>query len=205
MVRLATRKTTSRHAHSSLHRRAGIMSKLSARKTQVTKQRMASHAVPSFIAPFKKSMMPMLSELNKLEMHLKKMVKSSKSNKWLLKTDSALQRRFQTLNQQMMKFKTASFAKLNKFSRSASKPTQHAIRQLKSEIETLRKSAKRNLTILNRYAKSRKAKTGWKAHSTISSQLVRSLEVKFHSIQTHAKKSQSHIEQCLKKAKAKTC
>lgn len=205
MVRLVTRKSTSRQAYSSLHRRAGMMSKLSARKSKLKTHSKASHTVPSFIGEFKKSMTPMLSELNRSEMNLKKLVKSAKSNKWILKTESTIQRRFHTLSTQMAKFKTTWFAKWNSFNRYANKQTQSAVRQLKSEIETVRKSIKRNLTILNRYAKARAKKAGWKTHSTFSSIQMRSLEQKFHSIQTHSSKYRLKMEQTLKQMKAKSC
>jgi len=205
------RKTAPKNARYTLNRTTSLKSKLSTQKKIATKshkqiatkKRVApkTTTAPLFIGAIKKLLGPMHTELNRFEMQLKKHVKTAKANKRQLKTEASLQKRFNALCNNIARFKIKWFVRLNLLNRHVNKNIQMTVKQLKNEIEELRKGARRNLTILNRYSKLAAVKKGYKIQYILTPAETKAFEMKFNGIHTNVEKFRTKVDQYIKEMK----
>lgn len=158
--------------------------------------------VLKFITMMKSTLSPMQTELKKLEAQLNNHVKLAKSKKIQLKSDAALWRRFNTLNNNITKFRTKWFKRLNSIKMHGNKNIQTAVNQLKKQIDELQKSVRRNLTILKRYSKATKLKKGYKWQQILTAAQTKAFESKYNQINTSLEKFRIQVEQYLNQLKA---
>lgn len=158
--------------------------------------------VIKFITMMKTTLSPMQTELKKLEMQLNKHVKLAKSKKLQLKVDHALKRRFNTLNNNITKFRTKWFKRLNGLNLHGNRNVQIAVNQLKKQVDELHKTVRKNLTILNRYGKAAKLKKGFKMQQILTAAQTKAFESKYNRINTDLEKFRMHVERYFDQLKA---
>lgn len=158
--------------------------------------------VTGFINEMKKILTPLQNDCKKLEAQLQKELKLTKKQHIQCKIDPSLKRRFNTLSNNLSKLKSMWFKHLNKISLHGNKNIQTVVKGLKRELEDLQKHVKKNLTIINRYAKPLKLRAGHKAQLLFTAEQMKNLESKWNHTQADLKKNHINCEHLCEQLKA---
>jgi hypothetical protein len=158
--------------------------------------------VVAFIAKMKTIIAPMHTEFKKLETYFQKELKKIGANHIQYKIDPKIKSRFNTLNNNIAKFKVKWYKRLNTLALHGDKNVQHAVKSLKTQVDDLQKSVKRNLTIINRYAKRIKPRAGYKTQSLLSAGQTNTLESKWNHFNADAEKYRIKVEHFFDQLKA---
>ncbi len=158
--------------------------------------------VIKFLNGMKITLSPMQTELKRLELQLKRDLKKLKSNKIQFKVDPKLKGRFNTLNNNISKFKTKWNKRLNMLITHGNRNVQIAAKALKKQLDDMQKTLKRNLTIINRYAKSAKKKAGYKTQHLFTASQAKNFETKWNRMNKDLEQFRTKVEHFFDQLKA---
>ncbi|NGX43447.1 MAG: hypothetical protein K940chlam7_01744 [Chlamydiae bacterium] len=155
--------------------------------------------VIAFINYAKKMIVPIQSDFVKLESLLKRNLKTKKV---LWKVDPAIKRRFITLNTNLIKFKTLWFKRLNTLALNGDNNVKIAVKALKKQIDQYHVIVRKNLAIINRYAKVVKPKAGYKIQPLFTAAQVNAFESKWKHFYADLEKNRIKVEYFFDQLKA---
>ena len=158
--------------------------------------------VIKFITKLKTTIAPLQTEFKRLELYFQRELKRVKSNRIQYKIDPKIKSRFNTLNNNITKFKTKWYKRLNTLALYGNKNVQSAVKALKKQVDELQKSVRRNLTIINRYAKRVKPKKGYKIRPLFSANQVKIFESKWNRFNIDLEKYRTQVEYFFDQLKA---
>ncbi|MFQ5754419.1 MAG: hypothetical protein ACE5HI_20770 [bacterium] len=154
------------------------------------------------IAKLKTMITPLQTEFKKLELYFQRELKKVKLNRIQYKVDPKIKSKFHTLNNNITKFKTKWYKRLNTLALYGNKNVQYAVKDLKKQVDDLQKSVRRNLTIINRYAKRVKPKAGHKTRHLFTAGQVRTFESKWNRFNIDLEKYRTQVEHFFDQLKA---
>lgn len=142
---------------------------------------------------------PLSTEFKKIEQQLNHDIKRAKTGKIQWKVDSALSRRFNTLNNNLSKFKTKWLKRWNSLMTYGNPQVKSAINKMKRQLDELQKASRRNMTLINRYAKTVKPQKGFKTQILFGASHLNPLESRFKMLEkeceTYRMKAQQFVDQ----------
>lgn len=163
-------------------------------KLAIFVRREVNKDVLALMKKFKGMIAPMQTELNKLEIQLQAHIKKTRNNNIQLKIDPSIKKRFNAINTNFNRYRTKWYKRLETIHTHGNRQVQAQVKSLKKQIDDLQKSLKRNMTIVNRYAKSVKPRKGFKTELMMNANHVKILESKWKNIDTECEKFRIKVE-----------
>ncbi|CCB91165.1 putative uncharacterized protein [Waddlia chondrophila 2032/99] len=137
---------------------------------------------------------PLHHELSQLNKTLNADIKKAKTQKIQWKIDASIKRKIGALNTHFNRYKTKWFSRLNKISLHGNAQIKTQVKALKKQIEEAQKLLRNNQTIINRYAKTPKARKGYKTQFLMNENQMKTLESKMENIETTCEKARMQVE-----------
>lgn len=118
----------------------------------------------------------------------------SRNGKVRCKVDPALRTRFNALNRRFSNFKTQWNGKLNKLQFHGNAAVRQSVTMVKKQLDQIQMLIRKNLTILNRYAKVSKPVHGKVAKPIFTAGQVNGFETRFNRITLDLGKCRNQVD-----------